>query len=251
MERIKKIWMVVILLLIGSSLPAHSRVEMIDIRAERVRDDVIITIETAAPVDYRSFTLRNPPRAVVDIIGATFERAPVRIEIEEIVTVRATQYRPDIVRVVASLARPMEAKTFRRRNEILLRLEIGKELIAKKRAIESAIEKVKEEARLKAAEAARERKEAARIAEREAIRKLEEIRRLLREGKMYFEEAKFVEAAEKFEEVLFLDPDNRVAMDYLLWARDEAAISKHLARAQRYLNEGRFHDAIAESKKNT
>ena len=68
---------------------------------------------------------------------------------------------------------------------------------------------------------------------------------------MYFEEAKFVEAAEKFEEVLFLDPDNRVAMDYLLWARDEAAISKHLARAQRYLNEGRFHDAIAESKKNT
>ena len=107
MERIKKIWVAVILLLIGSSLPAHSRVEMIDIRAERVRDDVIITIETAAPVDYRSFTLRNPPRAVVDIIGATFERAPVRIEIEEIVTIRATQYRPDIVRVVASLARPM------------------------------------------------------------------------------------------------------------------------------------------------
>lgn len=249
MERIKKIWVVVSLLLVSSSIPAYSRVEMIDIRAERVKDDVVITIETAAQVDYRSFALRTPPRAIVDIIGATFERAPMRIEIDGIVTVSATQYRPDIVRVVADLARPMEARVSQERNEILLHLRAGKELIAEKTAVESAIEAVRETARLRAREATREREEAARITDREAMRRLEEIRRLLSEGGAHLGEGKFIEAAEKFEEVLFLDPGNRIALDYFARASDEAAISKHLAEAQRYFNEGRFYDAITELEK--
>lgn len=249
MERIKKIWVVAALLLVSSSISAHSRVEMIDLKVERVGDDVVITIETAAPVDYRSFTLRNPPRTVVDITGVAFKRAPLSLEVEGIATVSATQYRPDIVRVVADLARPMEAKVSRRRNKIFLRLRVGKELIAEKRAVESAIEAVREDAGLRAREAAREREKAARITDREAMRRLEEIRRLLDEGKIYLEKGKFTEAAEKFEEVLFLDPGNRVALVYFARASDEAAISEHLLRAQRHFNEGRFHDAITELEK--
>ena len=249
MERIKKIWVTAILLLVSSGIPAYSQVEMIDIRVERVKDDVVVTIEAAEPVDYRSFSLRTPPRAIVDIIGVTFERAPVRMEVEGIVTVRATQYRPNIVRVVADLTRPMEARVSRRKNRILLHLKVGEELLAEKKAIERATLAVREEAGLRTLEAAREREKALKIAERETVRKLEEIRELLSRGEAYYEEDKFIEAAEKFEEILFLDPDNRVALKYFARARDEAAIQEHLSRGQGYFNEGRFHDAIAEWEK--
>ncbi len=249
MEKIKKIWVGVALLLMSSSIPAHSRVEMIDLKVERVRDEVVITIETAEPVDYRSFTLRNPPRAVVDIIGTTFDRAPLTIKVEGIATVRATQYSPDIVRVVADLAQPMEARVSQERNRILLHLKVGKELLAREKARERAIEGIREDARLRAGEAARARKEAARITEGEAMRKLEEIRKLLSEGRAYYEKGEFGRATEKFREVLFLDPENRVALDYFALARDEAAIEKYLKRGQQYYEEGRFHMAITEGEK--
>lgn len=131
---------VFILLFLLGLTAAHSGI--IEVSAIGVREktgEMTITLEFTEPVNYRSFTLGNPPRLVLDIPGATLKEArTIEVKNEVVKTISYLQYQPDTVRIVVNLTQPVESRVRKAGEKLLLYFSLPQEVKACLRTEERA-----------------------------------------------------------------------------------------------------------------
>ncbi len=77
-----------------------------------------LVLETAAPVAFRTLTLSEPLRLVIDlpghVTGGALEQLPARIPADHplVLRARSAQFAPDVVRVVLELRQPVTLRAF-------------------------------------------------------------------------------------------------------------------------------------------
>jgi len=76
-----------------------------------------LTIEAERPIDFRTLSLKDPDRIVIDLPGVTVGQAlrglPSTIGDNPLIAqVRVAQFQPDVARVVIELRRPLETRAF-------------------------------------------------------------------------------------------------------------------------------------------
>ena len=179
MHRNRKIGLGIILLLVANYALAYSQVEVMDVGVEEAVGEMTVIIEATGPLNYRSFTLKNPPRWVIDIPEAILKE-PKEMKIENEISgyIKCMQYKPDTIRLVIDLGESVETRLRKSGNTLLLQLSLPKEMKAKlwrtKKDRERELEAQKrQESRLLVA-----REKAEEKAKREEERKLEKERKL-------------------------------------------------------------------------
>lgn len=86
-------------------------------------DRTEVVIEVDGPVTYNTFTLSNPARLVVDMTGARQKLPQSRfagINRGGVVGLRASQFQPNVARIVLDLAKPVEYTVKQEGNRILI-----------------------------------------------------------------------------------------------------------------------------------
>jgi hypothetical protein len=90
--------------------PASGEVTGVSVQAAPGRADVIVNVRGA--VEVRDFMLESPARLVLDVVGAKLKGNPVSlydgVKRGGVVNLRYSQFKPDVVRVVLDLERPMD-----------------------------------------------------------------------------------------------------------------------------------------------
>lgn len=93
----------------AASLAAYLAVQGLSVVPVGDRTEVVIDVEGRVTVDH--FMLNDPPRIVVDITGSRYQLAEQRfqdINRGGVLALRASQYQPNVVRVVVDLATAVE-----------------------------------------------------------------------------------------------------------------------------------------------
>lgn len=119
----------IVLLTILTVAPAGAANLLKDIGLQKAGDTVVVVISTTQPDEFNAFLLDSKPeRIVIDLQGVTnsltqkrFETLPCR----SIQSIRTSQYKtsPNLVtRVVLDVNRPIDFKSFRKDNDILIKI---------------------------------------------------------------------------------------------------------------------------------
>ncbi len=220
--------------------------------------EITIILKFTEPVDYRSFTLGNPPRLVLDIPGATLKE-PKTIEMnnEIVETIRYLQYQPDTVRIVVNLTQPAESRVRKAGKKLLLYFSLPPEVKARLQVEARAKAKAEREKKKKLvaeerARVAQEKEKARRLAlERKSELKVkEEAKRKLDAEKRAREKEE--EAWRKSEERAKQLLGQRVRKETKLQSKEAISKSKLAAEVSRREEKGRekkAEDYLRQGKK--
>ena len=263
---------VCILLFLMGLTAAHSGIiEVSAIEVKGKMGETTITLEFTEAVNYRSFTLANPPRLVLDIPGVTLkEPRTIEVNNEVIETIKYLQYQPDAVRIIVNLTQPAEIRVRKAGKKLLLYFSLPREIKARLQTEERAKSRAEREMKTKLiseerARIKREEEEArrlARVREAELKVKKEEERRLEAErAAERRKEESLKRAEEKAKQLL----EQRVKGETELKAKEAVAerklaeeaslrdakerrrnIEAYMKRGEKYYRGNHFDEAIRE-----
>ena len=85
-----------------------------------------VQVEASGPVAHRSLLLANPARLVLDLAPAQLDRSLVELPADQdvILRARASQFEPNVVRVVLDLASPVGYRVARREDSRVIQVEL-------------------------------------------------------------------------------------------------------------------------------
>ena len=117
----------VFFLLIGVVLPKTSaavELELTAVTVEQQNESLTVRLQTSRPPRYSATFLGAPARIVIDLEGARRGwKGPLTSNPEPIREVRASQWKPDVARVVVELSRPVGYSIEERPDGLVLRLD--------------------------------------------------------------------------------------------------------------------------------
>jgi hypothetical protein len=121
-----------LILLVGIVLPEPSvasettLLELTTVTVEQERDTLTVRLKTSGPPRHSAASLVAPARIVIELEGARQSwNGPLTRNPEPIREVRASQWKPDSVRVVVELTRPVGYSIEERPEGLVLRLDAG------------------------------------------------------------------------------------------------------------------------------
>jgi len=248
----------ILLFLLGLTTAHSGTMEVGAIGVGQKTGETVITLEFTESVNYRSFTLENPPRLVLDIPGVTLKE-PRTVDIMNgiVKTVRYLQYKPDTVRIVVNLTQAAKSRVRKSGKKLLLYFSLSREakarLLSEERARSEAEKKVKR--KLAAKEKAgikRKKEEAERLAltrrielkkKAEEKKKLEAKREIAKREEMYRKRAE-----ERAKQLL----NKKVKKEVELQAKAAAAkekLAKEVSRREAKERERKVKDSFVLGEK--
>jgi Tfp pilus assembly protein PilP len=121
----------ILLLSFLAATPSRAVNFLEDIGLQKAGDSIVVVISTSQPDEFNAFLLDSKPeRIVVDLQGVTNSLTQKRfttLPCKSIESIRTSQYKtsPDLVsRVVLDINRPIDFKSFRKGNDILIKLPV-------------------------------------------------------------------------------------------------------------------------------
>ncbi|MBN2244275.1 MAG: AMIN domain-containing protein, partial [Candidatus Aminicenantes bacterium] len=140
-----------IFLLVGPGFIAaqdESEATLKNISLEKTQDRLGIKLDIDTPINYESFTLFNPDRLIIDLLGITSFSCQALIDVNDqgVLTIRTAKNQPDVTRIVFDLMEEMPAYSIEEKEDgLYIYFEIEKPLFEEQPDEVKEIPPVKEE----------------------------------------------------------------------------------------------------------